>query len=240
MKLAPISRTLATVLLTFTTVAPLRAPADAPAPKEKLEYVKPDDVASKTRVIAKSPRSGSKHVPPDVVLVVLCPDHTSKTVQEHPSIFWFLNKPVADVKYKLTVTSDNEPEPLFEKELDSQKDVGIQRLNLADIPKSLAPDVDYRVSVALIDDPKDRSQDMVASGLFKRVKAPERLLAKLLSRPTPGERAIVYARQGMFCDALTSISDQIKLEPANKDLRLQRAELLKSIDLTMVADYDAK
>jgi hypothetical protein len=210
------------------------------APREGLVYEKPAGVTEKTRTPVSATRGMSSKIPETLALGVLCPDHTGLTVQEGPSIFWFMNEPLKNVTYELKITKVGEKEALLEKQLDPEKDFGIQRINLKDIAKTLEPDSEYRVSVVIVPDPKRHSNDLITSGRIKRVPAPEKLVSKLLSRPTPAERAIVYARQGIWYDALAAISDQIAADPANKQLHLDRAELLKQVGLPEAADFDRK
>ena len=228
--------------ITVVFLLPMLLRADAPAAStEKLVYSKPAGVTEKTRIIAKEVhvRGGADpRIPDGLNLIILCPDHTGLTVQEHPSIFWYVNKPVKDVKFKVTVLADSEPEPLFEKTWDADKEVGIQRLDLKDLQKTLEPNTDYKVSVTILLNSSGKSGDVLTSGFIKRITASDKLVSKLLTRPTPAERAIVYARQGIWYDALAAISDQIAADPDNKQLHKTRAELLKQGDLPDAAAYD--
>jgi hypothetical protein len=127
---------------------------------------------------------------------------------------------------------------LLEKDVDGEKSVGIQRIDLKDLAKALEPNTDYKIAITIINE-KDRSNDLQTNGLIKRIVAPEKLISKLLTRPTPAERAVVYARQGIWYDALAAISDQIAADPKNKALHLERADLLKQGDLADAAAYEA-
>jgi len=218
---------------------PLVLKADA-GQQERLVYEKPAGVTEKTRVPMSHSRGLFSKVPDSLALAVLCPEHTGLTVQEHPSIFWFMNEPVKGVIYKLTITKAGETEALLEKQLDPEKDTGIQRLNLKDVSKTLEPNAEYKVTLYIIPDLKRRSNDLITGGMIKRIPAPEKLVSKLLTRPTPAERAIVYARQGIWYDALAAISDQIATDPNNKELHLERADLLEKVGLPEAAEFDKK
>lgn len=229
----------AIIFMALWLAAPLFLRADNAA-GEKLVYVKPAGATERTRVIPKPPRGGDKlNIPDSLRLVVLCPDHTGLTVQEHPSIYWYMSAPVPGYKCRVSLLSDNDPEPLLEENLDGAKLAGIQRIDLKTLAKTLQPDIEYKISVAVLNE-QDRPSDMQTTGEIKRIKAPEKLISKLLSRPTPAERAIVYARQGIWYDALAAISDQIASDPKNKSLHEERAGLLKQVDLPEAAAYDEK
>src|ERR1700744_550747 len=107
-------------------VVPLVLRADNSAPGEKLVYIKPAGVADKTRAARGPSRGGDvKGVPADLTLMILCPDHTGLTVQELPSLFWYMNKPVTGRKCRLSITREEDPEPLMEKDIDAEQAVGI-------------------------------------------------------------------------------------------------------------------
>jgi hypothetical protein len=202
--------------------------------------VPPADVPQKiVREKGTRMRGADSDIPDTLVLQILSPEHTGRTIQEHPSVFWYVSapSPAKGVKCKLTITSDDEPEPLVEKFFDPVKDIGIQRIDLKDIPKSLPSDGEFKVSVAIMG---AKSGDvMIASSRIKRIAPSEKLLSKLLARPTPAERAIVYAQQGIWYDALAAISDQIAAEPTNKALHAERASLLERVGLKDVAGFDS-
>ncbi len=230
------------LMMAWLSAVPVLLKADsAPAASaDKLVYEKPAGVSEKTRLKGRGARGGTVPIPRDFALVMLSPDHTGLTVQEQPSLFWYLSDPMKGASYKLIVTKDGEPDPLVEQEFNPEKDTGIRRLNLKDIPKGLARDTEYQVSVVLICNPKQRSDDIVTSATIKRVAASDKLISRLLTRPTPAERAIVYAKQGIWYDALAAISDQIAADPANKELHKLRANLLQQVGLPEAAAYDSK
>ena len=56
---------------------------------------------------------------------------------------------------------------------------------------------------------------------------------------TPDARkAMVYAENGIWYDAIGSVSEQIEAAPHDATLRVQRAALLEQVGLSEVADYD--
>jgi len=117
-----------------------------------------------------------------LTLTVLAPEHVGLTTKEQPSLYWFQSKAVS-TRFELTITEKKAVKPLLEARLEVSNG-GIQRLRLSDYKVSLAEDVEYRWSVAMVVDPENRSSDVVASGVIKRVKPTELLLLRLKGAPT--------------------------------------------------------
>src|SRR4051794_28072469 len=133
-------------------------------------------------------------------LDVLTPDEVGLTTQEQPSLFWYQSKP-AKAKFELTLIEDNKPKPIVQVEMDRAAGAGIQRLKLSEHNAKLTVGVEYQWVIALVTDPENRSKDLVASGVIKRVEPAATLKQKVTSATTtalPG----VYAEAGIWYDAL--------------------------------------
>ena len=171
-----------------------------------------------------------------VTLDVLAPDETGITTQEQPSLFWYQSKP-ADARFELTLLQDNKVKPIVQVQVERSTKAGIQRLKLSDYNAKLTPGVEYQWVVALITDPDNRSKDLVASGVIKRIEPNADLKAKLASA-APASAVGVYADAGIWYDALSLLSDQIDSDPGNKALRETRADLLRQVGLNKAASFD--
>jgi Domain of Unknown Function (DUF928) len=171
-----------------------------------------------------------------ITLDVLAPDGIGTTTQEQPSLFWFQSKP-ADAKFELTLLQENKVKPLMQVKVEHSSKAGIQRLKLSDHGVKLNPGVEYQWVVALVTDPDNRSTDLVASGVIKRVP-PGADLKERISQATPAALANLYADAGIWYDALAAVSDQIEAQPKNKSLRQTRAELLRQVGLNTAAQSE--
>jgi hypothetical protein len=172
------------------------------------------------------------------MLSVLAPDHTGLTVQEQPSLYWYLSKSTI-YPIELTIIDDQTIRPLVESRLSGPIQPGIQRVRLADYGMRLSPNVPYRWFVALVVDPENRSRDIVAGGTIKRIAPPEALRAKLAGTGKVQVPSI-YAEAGLWYDALAAISELIDAAPNNIVFRSQRASLLEQVQLAEVAQYDTR
>jgi hypothetical protein len=170
------------------------------------------------------------------VLSVLAPDHTGLTVQEQPSLYWYLSKSTT-YPIELTIIDDQTTKPLLERRISGPVQPGVQRVRLADDGVRLSLGVPYRWFVALVIDPDKRSRDILAGGAIERISPPETLRAKL-ARTEKTQVPSIYAEAGLWYDALTAISDLIDTAPNERVLRRQRASLLEQVQLTEVAQHD--
>lgn len=200
--------------------------------QSSIRFRPPTSGAASVRVTGGSRGSGDAAV----TLDVLAPDDVGLTTQEQPSLYWFQSKP-AEAKFELTLLQPNKIQPLVHVKVERASKAGIQRLKLSDHGVKLSPGVEYQWVVALVTDPENRSTDLVASGVIKRVAADAGLKEKI-SQAASTSQAGLYAEAGIWYDALTALSDEIDAQPDNKMLRQTRAELLQQAGLKTVAQAE--
>ena len=171
-------------------------------------------------------------------LAVLAPDHTGLTTRSQPTLYWYLSEP-ANARLDVTVTNDGQIDPLLEQVIGIPKTAGIQSLDLAKVGASLKPGVEYRWFVSLTPDESQRSNDVVASGTIEYV-VPDAGLESRTARADELTLARIYAEDGIWYDAIDSISRAIEENPGNASLHAQRAALLEQAGLKSAADYDRR
>jgi hypothetical protein len=191
----------------------------------RIKFRPPSTGAPAVRLTGGSRGSGDAMI----TLDVLAPDDIGVTTQEQPSLFWYQSKP-ADAKFELTLLQENKVKPLVQVMIERSAKAGIQRLRLSDHGAKLTPGVEYQWVVALITDPDNRSTDLVASGVIKRVE-PADELKESLRVSAPADLPRVYAEAGIWYDALAALSDQIEAHPEDPGLRAARADLLEQVGL---------
>jgi hypothetical protein len=194
-------------------------------PPPKVKFKPPSTGAPSVRVTGGSRGTGDAAVKLDV----LAPDDVGLTTQEQPSLFWYQSKP-ADARFELTLLQENKVKPLMQVMIDRSAQAGIQRLKLSDHGTKLVSGVEYQWVVALVTDADNRSSDLVASGVIKRIEPTDALKAQLRAA-SPGTLPTVYAEAGVWYDALAAISDLIDANPADAGLRAARADLLQQVGL---------
>jgi hypothetical protein len=171
-------------------------------------------------------------------LSVLAPDHTGLTTRSQPTLYWYLSEP-ANARLDVTVTRDDQIDPLVEQVIGTPKTAGIQSLDLAKAGATLKPDVEYRWFVSLTPDEKQRSNDVVASGTIKYIK-PDATLENKVASADELTQARIYAEDGIWYDAIDSLSRAIGEKPGDVSLHAQRAAMLDQVGLKSAADYDRK
>jgi hypothetical protein len=201
-------------------------------PDERIVYVPPPHSTPGMRVNGTS-RGAADDSP---MVYFLSPDHVGLTLQEKPTVLWYLSKATA-APCVLTLTQDNQPEPAIEIHLDGSK-AGVRRTDFHGQGFALKLNVQYQLSLALVQDPDHRSNDRYCSAYIERIEPSASFIAKLASRARPEDRAVVYAREGIWYDALAVLSDQIDLHPGNDSSREQRADLLEQVNLPEAASFD--
>jgi hypothetical protein len=172
------------------------------------------------------------------VLSVLAPDHTGLTVNEQPSLYWFISSPTS-TPVEVTLIDPQGTQPLLETRIPPPVQPGVHRIRLADYGVRLAPSAAYRWFVAVVPDSGRRSKDILAGGAIERVEVPEGLRAKL-AQAGKGELPFLYAEAGLWYDALAAISDLIESAPQDPALRRQRAALMAQVGLPEVREDEPK
>ena len=163
-----------------------------------------------------------------LTLTVLAPERVGLTTKERPSLYWFQSQPVSNC-FEVTITERKAIKPLLEAKFEGTGS-GIQRLRLSDYNVSLAVNVEYRWSVAIVLDAENRSKDVVASGMIERVKPTEKLLRRLQGAPV-ADLPYIYADEGIWYDSLETLSELVDAKPRDAKLHEIRAVYFMQVGL---------
>jgi hypothetical protein len=166
---------------------------------------------------------------------VLAPDHTGLTLSAQPTLYWFLSRPSRH-PIEITLIEERVIDPVLELTLEPTS-AGIQALPLARHGLSLKPGVEYQWVVALVLDPAQRSRDILASALIRRVQA-EAVLKGGLESAAPEERLRLYAEAGIWYDLIDTLSEAIAARPDDAELRGRRAMLLEQAGLLETTAFE--
>lgn len=215
------------------TNAAASIPAPTPTPKpatilKPLIFHPPSGVSGDVLPVrvGGGSRGGSAN---DLSVEVLVPDQVALTTQAQPSLYWYQSK-TAKTQCEVTVTEPKKPKPLLLLKTSKTTPPGIHAIRLTKFDIHLKPNVVYRWSVAVVVDAENRSQDIIANGVIKRIAPSPDLVAKL-AQATEQDKPALYAENGIWYDALQSISDQIDHAPQDASLRDERASLLKQVGM---------
>jgi len=233
---------IATLLLGAAACAALISPAvtaKEPATDGRLilaqAYKPPMRGAPSTRV-----GGGSRSAGFTLRVNVLAPSETGYTLQDKPTIYWFASDAI-DSPVELTVTSTESlraaSKPLLEITLKPPLAKGVHALRLADHGVTLTPGIEYQWFVAVVRNPAQRSNDVLAGGTIKRVAADAAVQSRL-QQTSQAQWPTVYAEAGIWYDAIDQLSKQISADRNNRQLREQRAALLEQVGLRDAAAFD--
>ena len=168
-------------------------------------------------------------------LLVLAPDHVGLTVKEQPCLYWYISKPLP-YSFELTVIERKAEKPLFENSIKNPERGGIQSIRLTDYGVHLRRNIQYKWFVTLVTDANHRSKDILAGGIITSVEPSQTLLAKL--KAGDSKAPFIYAEEGLWYDAMETVSGMIDASPNDINLRTLRASLLKEVGLADVADSE--
>jgi hypothetical protein len=170
----------------------------------------------------------------DWSVFVLSPDHTGYTTAEQPVLYWFTSKPISQ-PVEVTLVEQGAIDPVLETRIPGATTAGVQRLDLARWDVELKKDTEYQWFVSVIVDPAQRSQDITAGGTIRLVEpGPE--TRQRLSGATEQSLAFVYAEEGLWYDAIDTLSRLIEADPANETVREQRVSLLSQVGLDIASE----
>jgi len=202
----------------------------------------------KTSLVYKPPKTGvpsgregggtrgnGYHVP---LLDVLAPGPNQvigMTVQEQPNLYWYISEPET-FPLMLTVNEEQKVQPLLETELPRPEKPGIYHISMSQYGIQLYPGKIYRWYVSVVRDAEFRSRDIVAGARIQR-RVPDQRLLERLANGNVVEDAYINAQEGLWYDAVASISEAIQIYPNDSRFLEMRSDLLQQVGLhEVVAD----
>jgi hypothetical protein len=163
----------------------------------------------------------------EVALTVLAPEQAGFTTKNQPVLYWQISKPV---QKPIEITVTDKVSVLLKLTLNGITKAGIQAVKLADYNTRLLPETSYKWSVAIVNNPKQRSADIFTSAGIRLI--PEsRELKNRLSFADDKERILIYAQEGIWYDALAAIQILADKMPNNSLPVAMRASLLEQVGL---------
>ena len=120
-------------------------------------------------------------------------------------------------------------------EVDIKKAAGIQQLDLGKHGITLQPERSYQWSVTPVMDKNNQSTAATASGLIERIEPGEGLGSRI-KKSHGTELVNVYAIEGIWYDALETISSIIDKSPEDQNLLAIRTSLLKQAGVQIAAE----
>ena len=173
-----------------------------------------------------------------VQLAVLAPEAVGKTSRTQPVLAWHLSKP-SNLPVIISISEAGNPTPLKRWQINAPQQAGFHRIDLAKENVSLVIGPTYEFVVALVQDPRRRSRDVVAIGYVQRVAADPAMDAKL-ARLRRIERVEPLAAADLFYDAAAEAVIAIDANPSNPAAAKYRQEFLNQMQLTETSTTDLR
>jgi hypothetical protein len=196
---------------------------------KRLVYAPPRRGAPLTRVGGSARNTDD----PKPGVVVIAPEHTGLTANPQPALYWYLSKSTG-TRFEFALVNDLKVDPILHIISDGDMPAGFNHIDLAERGITLEPGVEYKWSVVLVQDPGQRSVDIVSSGHIEYVTPPAALQAELENAP-PVEALRILAGAGYWYDTFAQLSEWIATDPGNSTLREERDALLKQVGLADLA-----
>jgi hypothetical protein len=174
----------------------------------------------------------------ELLVLPLVPDHVGLTIAGQPVLYWYLSKATTSPIIFVLVDTRS-VEVVHDVTLSPQPQSGVQLVRLTDLGIVLEPNVQYRWYITVVTDGQSPSRDIVSGGMIERIR-PESILFSVPAPDGTIAAVRVYAENGLWYDALASISDLISSAPNDRLLRRQRAALLQQVGLQEAAEWDLR
>jgi Domain of Unknown Function (DUF928) len=160
-------------------------------------------------------------------------DHLPLTVSARPTFFWYVSNTTLPVRF--TLVEPGVAKPIVDRSF-KVKRPGIVELELpSDVP-GLALGKEYRWTVSLVCNKERPSENSYADSSIKRIAiTPE--LAQTLAEAgqEPQKRSLVYARSGIWYDALNSSYISYRANPQGKVTFWYFSKLLSQVGMPTVS-----
>jgi hypothetical protein len=249
------NRTLASIgrilLAQALLIVPLAAAADETKSEKKADEAtqvasaEPAEKAKRAPVVYIPPSrgraqtrsgGGTRGLPGMPTLSVIAPDHEALTTKAQPTVYWYISG-ATSARVDFTLIEESAVEPLIEITLNGPVKEGLHALRLADFGLSLESEATYLWFVSVIPDAEQHAEDLVSGAAIRRISAPEALQSSLAGAAAPGAEFAVYAENGIWYDAISTLAVARSASPSDAELQEQQATLLDQVDLPEAAAF---
>jgi len=173
---------------------------------------------------------------PATPLVALSPDtNFGTTTEPYPTFYWYLPELSNQfVEFVLLDENDNE---VYRTAFQHKSASGIISVTVPTTTRISPLEIgkDYHWFFSLVCDRRDRSGDIYVEGWIQRV-TPSSDLARRVVTASAEEKAVLYARAGIWYDAVKSLAELRRTRPTDTAILNQWTALLRSVGLDNIAN----
>lgn len=167
----------------------------------------------------------------DALTALSAGSHLGLTQAERPNFLVYL--PQTTAKMAEFSLFDEQMNGIYQMSIPVTQ-AGWVSIRLPDTAPALTKDKPYYWTFALACNAIDRTEDWVVGGWIERAE-PSDSLKQQLATATDIEKVALYAKQGFWYDALTTLTQLQQTQPNDPALAATWAQLLKSVGLDAIA-----
>jgi hypothetical protein len=157
-----------------------------------------------------------------------------RTVSDSPTFFFYL--PKTDAEIAEFILEDESGNLIYEQALTIKNLSGVIGISIpanTNVPP-LEVGKDYTAKFSVVCDPEDRSNDHLEIGIVRRVEVSANILREL-ETADPRQKTFIYAQNGIWQDALSTLAAARRANPNDTDLAADWESLLDSVRLGAIA-----
>jgi hypothetical protein len=154
------------------------------------------------------------------------------TTKEYPTFWFYIPYHSTEIRQAELMLLDENQSPVLEKPILVQlsKTPGIISVKLPSTAKPLELEQEYHWFFELVCDSENPSNNHSVHGWIKRVQGSQELNSQLGNNQTE-KSYLVYAENGIWYDALTSLIQGMSANPSDSTLSNDWSNFLKSVEL---------
>jgi hypothetical protein len=166
-----------------------------------------------------------------VSLTALVPKNKiGRTVSDYPTFFFYL--PQTDAELAELILEDESGNQIYQQNLTIKNLSGVIGVSIpanTNVPP-LEVGKDYTWKFTVVCDAEDRASDQLESGIVRRVELSADILREL-ENADPRQKTFIYAQNGIWQDALSTLAAARLVNPNDPDLAADWESLLESVTL---------
>ena len=163
------------------------------------------------------------------------------TTLEYPTFWFYLPYTSNNIKSLKFVLLDDKKNSVTKEpiSINIPQTPGTIGVSLPKTAKPLEIDKYYSWYFLVDCNPESSSEDVAIQGLVRRI-SPHRDLQRRLQAVTPKQQVSIYARSGIWQDAITLLAQLRRNKPQDRSLLADWKDLLQSVDLGDIASEPIK
>jgi hypothetical protein len=192
----------------------------------------PPDRGAPERTAEGGTRGCGTYQPGQKPLTALTPgDAMPLTLAEHPTLYWYVPTSGPQTLEFELVEGENEENVVYQAKIQIPQGGIISHSLPVNDTTTLDPGKSYHWYLKMVCDASDRTGDIVVDGWIERVEPDESIAQELLNATTPSNRVSIYAREGIWHDALSILAQMRRDYPGDSVLFARWQQFLDSVQL---------